>query len=145
MNSIRSFLVFLFLVFWGTSYSIESKCVFVGQNASNDLATTVFVLEVMGDNLDEYMYMNQDGEVYLKADKISIFSKDQFSKIVNVSEEKSLTSAMPSLLMSSIDKNSYGGDKNSSHRDDRFLVYCPEGHPNPPWNLVCQVCRRNLY
>lgn len=28
---------------------------------------------------------------------------------------------------------------------DDFLAYCPDGHPNPPWYLVCQVCGKNLY
>lgn len=25
------------------------------------------------------------------------------------------------------------------------LAYCPDGHPNPPWCLVCQICGKNLY
>lgn len=29
--------------------------------------------------------------------------------------------------------------------DQGAIVDCPVGHPNPPWNLVCWVCGRNLY
>ena len=29
--------------------------------------------------------------------------------------------------------------------DDSFFIRCPDGHPNPPWNLVCAVCGKNLY
>lgn len=26
-----------------------------------------------------------------------------------------------------------------------IIAYCPVGHANPPWNLVCQICGRNIY
>jgi hypothetical protein len=29
--------------------------------------------------------------------------------------------------------------------DSGIIAYCPDGHPNPPWRLVCGVCGKNLY
>lgn len=29
--------------------------------------------------------------------------------------------------------------------DYGIIAYCPDGHPNPPWRLVCKVCGKNLY
>lgn len=27
----------------------------------------------------------------------------------------------------------------------RFFWYCPYGHPNPPWRLICLACYPNTY
>jgi hypothetical protein len=29
--------------------------------------------------------------------------------------------------------------------DSGIIARCPDGHPNPPWCLVCQICGKNLY
>lgn len=29
--------------------------------------------------------------------------------------------------------------------EERIVAVCPNGHPNPPWNLTCAVCKEPLY
>lgn len=144
MKYIRSFLVFFFATAFCTAFGSENKYVFVGQNGDEGLATTVFVLEVLGDNLDQCVYINENGEMYLKADKIGIFSENQLSGPNSSSEKNSFARMLSSLLMSSINRDSWLGNGQFSSREN-LMAYCPEGHPNPPWNLVCQICGKNLY
>src|SRR3990167_9529567 len=72
-----------------TSYGNENKYIFVGQTGSDELATTAFVLELIGDNLEQHVQINETGEVYLKVDKIVAIPKETFSRFANLAGSNS--------------------------------------------------------
>jgi len=57
---------FFFVVSYGTSYAHENKGVFVGQNGDE----TTFILEVIRDVPNDHILISEEGEVYIKVDKV---------------------------------------------------------------------------
>jgi hypothetical protein len=77
MNFRKSMLFIFFAVFSCQSYAHENEYVLVGQNSYDGQADTAFVLELVGDNLEDYVHINENGEVYLKVDKIVAIPRAQ--------------------------------------------------------------------
>ena len=81
MKLIRVIPFFLFAAISCISYAKEDKCIFIGQNEVGD-AKTVFILEMPGDDFENYVHTNEHGEVYLKVNKISVISKETLNQVV---------------------------------------------------------------
>jgi hypothetical protein len=80
MKLIRIISFFLFAAISCISYAKENKCIFIGQNEVGD-AKTVFILEMLGDDFDNYVHINEHREVYLKVDKILAVSKENLEQV----------------------------------------------------------------
>jgi hypothetical protein len=83
MKFIRFISFCLFLVLSCKSYAHENKYVFVGQNEGNGQAKTAFILELMGDDLENHVQISESGEVYLKVDNIIAVPKETFSNFAS--------------------------------------------------------------
>lgn len=70
---------FLCAVICCTAYADENKYIFVGQNENEGFAKTAFILELVGDDLENHVQINGNGEVFLKVDKIVAVPKEVFS------------------------------------------------------------------
>lgn len=81
MKLIRVISFFLFAAISCISYAKENKCIFIGQNEGDD-AKTVFILEMLGDDFDNYIHTNEHGEVYLKVNKLLAISKETLNQVV---------------------------------------------------------------
>lgn len=73
------FLSFLLLTFsCFTAQASESKYIFIGQQENGDQSKAMFILDLMGDDIDSYAKINDNGEVYLKVDKITAIPRENF-------------------------------------------------------------------
>ena len=70
MKLIRVVSFFLFAAISCIAYAKENKCIFIGQNEIGD-ARAVFILEMLGDDFNNYVHTNEHGEVYLKIDNLN--------------------------------------------------------------------------
>ena len=68
MTLIKRIFFFLFTVISFTSYANDNSYILVGQNGSE--GKTAFVLELTGDDLGDNVQISENGEIYLKVDKI---------------------------------------------------------------------------
>jgi len=100
MKLIRVLSFFLFAISCIT-HAHENKYIFVGQNESVGDAKTVFILELLGDDFENYVYTNERGEVYLKADKVFAISKEALHQSVNVENMSNLSTTELSALLAS--------------------------------------------
>lgn len=71
------FISFLFTIICCTSYAHENKYIFIGQSGNE--GKTAFVLELVGDDFGDNVQINENGEVYLKVDKIIAIPKNTFA------------------------------------------------------------------
>lgn len=76
MKFIRSISFFLFLIICSASYAHENKYIFVGQNNEGK---TAFVLELV-DDLGDNIQINENGEVYIKVDKIIAVTEENVTE-----------------------------------------------------------------
>ncbi len=67
-----------------TSYANENNFVLVGQNNSEE--KPAFILQLFAEELDQYFQINENGEVYLKADKVIAIPKEALSHLANVND-----------------------------------------------------------
>lgn len=86
MHFMKSVLFIFFAIINYQAYAHENEYVLVGQNHHDGQADTAFVLELVGDNVDDYVHINESGEVYLKVDKIVAIprGKTQFASARDV-------------------------------------------------------------
>jgi hypothetical protein len=63
------------------SYAKENKSIFIAQNEVGD-AKTVLMLEMPGDDLENYVHINEQGEVFLKVNKLVAMSKETLTQVV---------------------------------------------------------------
>lgn len=82
MKLIKFISFFLFAVTCCISYADENKYIFVGQNGSD--GKTAFILELIGDELKNHVQISENGEVYLKVDKITAIPKETFSHFAHL-------------------------------------------------------------
>lgn len=76
----------LFAIFCCASYAHENNYIFVGQNGADESAQTAFILELLGDDLENHVMMNENGEMYLKVDKIVAIPKETFIRFADPNE-----------------------------------------------------------
>lgn len=80
MKLMKFFSVLMFCIFCCTTYAHENKHIFIGQNGSGESAKTTFLLEVFStEDLNNSFVMNEDGEIYLKADQIVSIPKEMLA------------------------------------------------------------------
>ena len=77
MKFVRWFTFFSLLIFCGALHAYEDKFILIGQNGND----TAFALECVGNVLGEHLQINDNGEVYIKVDKIIAVPKQRFSKL----------------------------------------------------------------
>jgi hypothetical protein len=65
------------------SYAHENRYILVGQNNCQGCTKTAFILDLRGDNLEHQLQISDNGEVYLKVDKIIAFSEKELSQCAN--------------------------------------------------------------
>lgn len=63
---------FVCLIACSISYASESKCTFLDHSGIGESAKSTFLLEVTGDNLKDLIHVNDNGEAFLKIEKIAI-------------------------------------------------------------------------
>lgn len=73
----------LFAIFCCASYAHENNYILVGQNGADECTQTAFVLELVGDDLGNHVIMNDNGEIYLKVDKIVAIPKETFTHVAS--------------------------------------------------------------
>jgi hypothetical protein len=127
MKFIRFCTFFLFITACCTFYANENKYVFVGQNGNDGLAKTVFVLELMGADLEQYVQINENGEVYLKVDKIVAIPKETFSHFASFCNSTMLTNASQNMMETGGADEEYVCCSNC-----RFYYYARPGHRDCP-------------
>lgn len=76
MKFTRIMSFFLFTVICCLSYADENKHIFIGQRGNGELEKTAFILELVEDDVENYVHISENGEVYLKVDKIIAISAD---------------------------------------------------------------------
>ena len=134
MKFIRVFSFFLFVVTCCTSYANENKYIFVGQTGNDEFAKTAFVLELVGDDLEQHVQINETGEVYLKVDKIVAIPKETFSRFANLAGSNSQpysTQAVASFL--ALNQLNEGYEEREIACSKCRFYYIPRpGHRNCP-------------
>lgn len=83
-----------------------SLFLFVGQNGND--GKIAFVLDLVGDDLENHVQINENGEVYLKVDKIVAIPKDTLSHFAYLSGLGNAQGASAAL------------------KDGVWMVYCPK-------------------
>jgi hypothetical protein len=76
----------LFAILCCISHAHENKYIFVGQNGADECSQTVFILELVGDDPGNHVMINDNGEIYLKVDKIVAIPKETFTHIATSNE-----------------------------------------------------------
>lgn len=130
MKFIRFFAFFLLVITCCTTYGNENKYVFVGQNENDGLAKTAFVLELIGDNLEQYFQINDNGEVCLKLDKIVAIPKETFSHFAALAGSNSQTIATSFLASNQLNENY--DELEIRCKNCRFYYTPRPGHRNCP-------------
>jgi rubrerythrin len=81
MNRIKmSFLIAMLASFISLSAQ-ENQYIFIGQTTNGEVPKTAFVLDLVDGDLTEHFKITENGELYLKVDKIFVVSKDQYGQI----------------------------------------------------------------
>ncbi len=128
MKFIKFSVFFLFGLTCFTTYGNENKYIFVGQNENEGTAKTAFVLELIGEDLNEYFQINDNGEVYLRVDKILAIPKETFSHFVHLAETSS--TAFPDL-----------GQLNNHYREQEvWCRKCKRVYYPRPGDMDCPGC-----
>lgn len=130
MKLVRFVSFFLFIVLCCTSYAHENKYVFVGQNGTDKCAQTAFILELIDDDLENHVMMNENGEVYLKVDKIIAIPKDTLIHFANLSNPTGSPSA--SLAANAMVDNIDEEEVRCRNPKCRFTYYARPGHRDCP-------------
>jgi hypothetical protein len=83
VNNIKRFFFIIAVLVACTSYAKahENKYIFVGQNG-NEMA---FTLEVIGNIPEDYIQINQEGQVHIQVDRIIAVPKEIFSQFSDYS------------------------------------------------------------
>lgn len=79
----------LFAILCYSSHAHENEFVFIGQNENDGSERTAFILELLGEDLENHVLINENGEVYLKVDKIVAIPKEAFSHFIQSRHEMS--------------------------------------------------------
>lgn len=123
MKFVRNIVLFLFAVACSISYTDENKYVFVGQNESEGCAKTAFILELIGEDLSDHIQISENGEMYLKVDKILAIPKEALA---------------PTTYFASA---AHSFDVNSDAKWPWTVFVCNRcGFANPPYNVSCEKC-----
>ncbi len=126
MKSVKFLSFFLFAILCCTSYAHENNFVFVGQNGAGECTQTAFILELLGDNLENHVMINENGEVYLKVDKIIAIPKEALNHF-------------PITADTSFPGNGEVSLTKASRNDWSFKWTCPHcGRENGPFDGSCQ-------
>ena len=97
-----SYISFFLFAVTCTSYATDNnKYIFVGQNSQSGHEKTMFVLELMDEELENHFLINGNGEVYLKVDKIVAIPKENPGSI---SYFGSVQGTQPTSLQNSYEK-----------------------------------------
>lgn len=135
MNRMKGICFFIAALVSCISYAKanENKYVFVGQKGNE----TAFVLDIISDDMENSVSIAENGEVWIKVDKIVAIPKDQLAQCANHDqpfEENTAATLLPCFLMS-----------NASFQEnaDEQEVRCPKCRfyyiPRPPtWD--CPRC-----
>lgn len=115
--------VLLFLIFFSTTYADENKYIFIGQNGHGESAKTAFVLEITAEDCNNVIAMNENGEVYLKADNIVAISKETFANFAQAS--LAVRSEQVSVVTCKKCNKEYDKDNQSKNCPHGWLVYRP--------------------
>ena len=75
MKLIKLVSLFLFTIISCTTFADENKYIFVGQNEMAESTETAFILEVADGALENHVHISENGEIYLKVDKIVAIPK----------------------------------------------------------------------
>ena len=76
MKYIRALFLLCFAGLHFTGYGQVSESIFIGQNNENGQLQTAFILNIIGDCQEKDFIISEDGEVYLKVDKIIALPKE---------------------------------------------------------------------
>jgi hypothetical protein len=119
---------FLFAILCCTSYAHENKYIFVGQNENDNCAQTAFILELDGEDLEDHIQKKENGEVYLKVNKIIAVPKGtliHFANLVNATGSPN-TAMAANAMVDNID------EEEVRCRGCRFTYYARPGHRDCP-------------
>lgn len=103
----RSISLLFFIFFFNClSHASANTHVFIGQQQDGASMKTAFILELLDEDLERSVMYNEDGELFLKADKIMAVPKEAL---------------IPFLTRQ---------PNNETIRDEYTLNECPNGHPS---------------
>lgn len=110
----------LFSILCCTAYAHENEYIIIGQNIENDQITTAFILQLFADDFENNIQINENGEVYLKVDKIFSIDKKVLANLISnekLSDKAGLQNFLGSLNYSLI------AEQVPSHDNDEW-IYC---------------------
>lgn len=117
MKLMKLFLSLTLTLFCCTAFAHENKHFLIGLNGTGESAETAFIVEVSSDDLNDICVMSDEGEVYLKVDKIVAVPKE------------ALLAYMPNTAAEAIA---------NSFQENKYPMYeCLNGHPAPNGDGWC--------
>ena len=132
MKLIKLVSLFFFTIISCISFADENKYIFVGQNETAESTETAFILEVEDGALENHVHISENGEVYLKVDKIIAIPKDSLFDFQSLGRSSSGNSFFQSM-------------QHSLRRDPPSLSWrCPNSDckvVNAWINTTCKRCQ----
>ena len=128
MKFINFIFFLIFSIACYTSHANENKYIFVGQNGNEESSQPAFILQLNADALETFAFINENGEVYLKVDKITAISKEDsyYQNLLSSLNTQTLTSpASNSAPILGRDTEEY---VRCSNPDCRKSYYARPGH-----------------
>ena len=108
MKLMKFFSLLMFVILCCTTYAHENKYIFIGQNGSGESVQTAFVLEISAEEMNDICLMNEDGEIRLKADKVTRVPVDELANFFNVTSCSPAETATEAAENSVTDNESWG-------------------------------------
>ena len=129
--------VFLFMISC-LSFANDNNYIFIGKNNDEQAEKTVFVLQLMSENFENYVHISDAGEVYLKVDKIVVMQQKKVDCSSNlITDEWVLPAEMGdsgSIIQASVFRDSL------AEEIDLYCPNCKRYYTAKRWNRTCPRC-----